>query len=65
MFSTKNKRTPKMDSMYGFGGEVLTRGDTGPAVREVAAAEEIPPIRQEPRDAKNIPPFLQRLKDKR
>lgn len=65
MFSSRNERNPQMDSMYGFGAEALNRGDTGHAVREVAAAEEIPPIRQEPRDAKNIPPFLQRLKDKR
>lgn len=65
MFSSRNERNPQMDSMYGFGADALGRSDSGHAVREVAAADEIPPIRQEPRDNRNIPPFLQRLKDKR
>ena len=65
MFSSRNERNPQMDSMYGFGADALGRSDSGHAVREVAAADEIPPIRQEPRENKNIPPFLQRLKDKR
>lgn len=65
MFSSRNERNPQMDSMYGFGADALGRSDSGHAVREVAAADEIPPIRQETRDNKNIPPFLQRLKDKR
>ena len=65
MFSSRNDRNPQMDSMYGFGADALGRSDSGHAVREVAAADEIPSIRQETRDNKNIPPFLQRLKDKR
>ena len=64
MFTARNDRNPQMDSMYGFGSEAMSREEPRHAVREVAA-DEIPPIRQEPRDSRNIPPFLQRLKDKR